>query len=151
MKISNIPFSEFQKLSTTKKLIRSGQVGVNDVDHGGWSPLQWACYSDSLKIAKYLISKGANINYLNFTSTPLTFALSQFNYNIVKYLILKNVELKKLDTFNHILRTYEVQKLICERYINGYSILKKNNIQIHEWIKEEYFEESITDELGFFD
>ena len=49
------------------------------------------------------------------------------------------------------MKSYEIQKLIYELYPNAYQMFKNHNITTHKWIKEEYPEGTISDELGFFE
>ena len=50
-----------------------------------------------------------------------------------------------------IFNTYEIQKLIIEKNIKWLLYLTSNEVKLHKYIIEEYPEECISGELGFFD
>jgi ankyrin repeat protein len=85
-------------LHIVKYLIETKNVNINYKDNKGISALHWACnakYID-IKIVKYLVSHGANINDVDINGeTPLIFACRKGDYEAVKYLISKGANINK--------------------------------------------------------
>ena len=121
-----------------------------------------ACEGGYLNIVKYLIQNGADINSVNALGWDAICVSSSCNNKtniIIKYLLLNGSKIHKnthdMDFLDYgILRwcSYEIQKLICERLTNGFFTLKQHkDIPLHKWIKDEYPESEIYNELGFFE
>ena len=135
----------------------------NDVD----SEFYGACYDDKqdIEYLKSLLQKGANINCTNdYGCTPLMASGVHDKNNVVKFLLLNKANIEKVDksnkncfsfSYDGKFFSYEIQKLICELYPNVYIFLKKNSLNdsltLHKWIKDDYPETEISDELGFFE
>ena len=151
-------------LNIVKELIEKGADVNTKRDIGrfeGWSPLLIASLNGSVDILKYLIKKGADINYMSSSGCfPIDRASYAERIEIVKYLISCKVDIQKVDQSGRncfyfgskkMWNSYEMQKLIIEKYPNGYQIIKNNKrkIDIHKWIKNEDI--AIVDELGFFE
>ena len=154
--------SVFGDLQGVKRCVSFGaNVNVNDItfnDKYQWSPLIHASFNGHLHIVKFLVEKGANINYENqYYCTAIDRAASHNIIDVVKYLLLCKANITMTDIYSNTCfnfgdcwKYYEIQKLICERYTNGINILIKNKVGLHKYIKQEYIE-AISDELGFFD
>lgn len=81
------------QIKIVKKYVENGEAGINDV-YFGWSALQIAAGHGQLAVVKYLVEKGADINYqhpvIKHTALQLA-ALSNYP-EIVKYLISKGAD-----------------------------------------------------------
>ena len=145
-------------LNMVKQLLSQG--ANIEYEETGFTPLSTAAFYGHLNIVKYLLSKGSNINVMTVKGyTPLILASFRNKKDIVKYLIKHGDNLKMKNINGHtclhfsgsMWKSYEMQKLILSKNLSWYSELTRNNIPIHPKIKEEYPEESISDELGFFE
>lgn len=59
----------------------------------GFTLLHWACYWGDMKVVKYLVTRGANINAgKGKEKTPLHIAAYQGDFKIIKYLISKGAD-----------------------------------------------------------
>lgn len=67
------------KLKIVKKFVDADSTAANYKTFG-WSPLQMAANKGDIEIAKYLLSKGADINYIHPTANHTAFMLSAFNH-----------------------------------------------------------------------
>ena len=80
---------KFFNLNKIKHLIEAGAyVGAKDRD--GETPLHKAVESDNIKMAKFLIDSGADVNDKNsliYGHTPLHYAVDRRNIELVKLLI----------------------------------------------------------------
>lgn len=79
-----------------KNLVENGA----DIEQVGYirTPLMSAVQLKNLKVVKYLISKKANINYVNrFGHTLLHVAAMSPNNKILKYILTFNLDINKLD------------------------------------------------------
>ena len=56
----------------------SNLCGVNDRDDNGWSPLIIAAYSGNLKVMKFLVESGANVNAVNNNGTSVLMYAKDF-------------------------------------------------------------------------
>ena len=80
-----------------KEILDEGNHDVNglnrwqtDMDLNGWqrTPLHAAALQDRLKLAEFLISKGANVNALTkYKDSPLHFAVTQGDLKMVRLLV----------------------------------------------------------------
>ena len=75
------------KLKTVEKYIKEDPKVVNEKIFG-WSPLQMAANKGDIPIVKYLLSKGADINYLHPIANHTAFHLAALNgqEEMVKFL-----------------------------------------------------------------
>lgn len=87
-----------------KQLIYTHQATLNLKDvYAGWSPLMYAIHSNSLEIAKFLITNNADINHQSDSNdTALTILLDQpiwtpSHQKIFKLLVNKGAQLRFLD------------------------------------------------------
>ena len=148
-------------LKQVKRLIEIVGVDIEYKDSGDNTPLDCAVFTDHFDIVKYLVGKGANINCVDLAkNTPLMHAVDEKNIEILKYLLILKADINLKDIngdtcFNKINSriwcNYELQKLLCSKYVNGIHELIKHKIHLHKWIKEEYVEDTVSDELGFFE
>ena len=157
-------------LEEIKELLDQG-AEINYIDNNGWAAIHYASYKLNYEVVQYLIEKGANLNILDkYDDTALIninkkhfFSIYDIGYegkmfyNTIKLLILNGCDITLGDLngclyYNkNLWKIYEIQKLILCKNIHWLSILKKCDIPLHEYIKEEYPEEVIGDELGFFE
>ena len=75
------------KLKTVEKYVKEDPKAVNDKIFG-WSPLQMAANKGDIAIVKYLLSKGADINYIHPIAVHTAFILAALNgqEEMVKFL-----------------------------------------------------------------
>ena len=75
------------KLKTVEKYVKQEPKAVNDKIFG-WSPLQMAANKGDIAIVKYLLSKGADINYIHPIAVHTAFILAALNgqEEMVKFL-----------------------------------------------------------------
>lgn len=76
-------------LDTMKELIESKQVGVNEHLNDNVSALHWCAINNKLTAMKYLVSKGADVDYVggDLNATPLLWACRYGLVYIADYLI----------------------------------------------------------------
>jgi ankyrin repeat protein len=67
------------KLKIVQKYVNADPTAANFKTFG-WSPLQMAANKGNIEMAKYLLSKGADINYIHPTANHTAFMLSAFNH-----------------------------------------------------------------------
>jgi uncharacterized protein len=67
------------KLKIVQKFVNADPSAANYKTFG-WSPLQMAANKGDIEIVKYLLSKGADINYIHPTANHTAFMLSAFNH-----------------------------------------------------------------------
>lgn len=67
------------KLKIVQKYVNADPSAANFKTFG-WSPLQMAANKGNIEMAKYLLSKGADINYIHPTANHTAFMLSAFNH-----------------------------------------------------------------------
>ena len=89
-------------IKTVKKYLDSG-VNVNDT-YFAWSALQIAANHNQLKMVKFLVERGADVNYTHPVTKMTALSMAAFNGSdeVVKYLISKgaNVNAKLKDDAN---------------------------------------------------
>ena len=75
------------KLKTVEKFVKEDPKVVNEKIFG-WSPLQMAANKGDIRIVKYLLSKGADINYVHPIAVHTAFILAALNgqEEMVKFL-----------------------------------------------------------------
>jgi uncharacterized protein len=75
------------KLKIVEKYVKQEPKAVNDKIFG-WSPVQMAANKGDIAIVKYLLSKGADINYLHPVANHTAFHLAALNgqEEMVKFL-----------------------------------------------------------------
>ena len=66
------------KLKTVEKFVKEDPKVVNEKIFG-WSPLQMAANKGDIAIVKYLLSKGADINYIHPIAVHTAFILAALN------------------------------------------------------------------------
>ncbi len=66
------------ELQTVQKFVKADPNVVNDKIFG-WSPLQMAANTNQLKVVEFLISKGADLNYIQPNAQHSAFHLAAFN------------------------------------------------------------------------
>ena len=71
-----------------KKVIKEGQININDRDKLGYTMLHYAASRNHVDLIKYLIEKGADINCIDLADwTPLHLAAIADNYKACKVLL----------------------------------------------------------------
>ena len=95
--------SEEGDVKHVKEIIDAGNHDVNglnywqvDIDPRGWqrTPLHTAALNGRLEVAKFLISKGANVNALTkYLDTPLHFAVAQGHADVARLLLERGADL----------------------------------------------------------
>jgi len=74
-------------LKRIRKLLANNSKLVNSANEMGWTPLHFVANTGNLKIAEYLIKKGARIDSRSHIGmTPLYVAATQGNTDVVKFL-----------------------------------------------------------------
>jgi uncharacterized protein len=75
------------KLKTVEKYVKADPKLANEATFG-WSPLQMAANRGQMDVVKYLLSKGADINYIHPVAHHTAFHLAALNGNeeMVKFL-----------------------------------------------------------------
>ncbi|KAJ6520428.1 ankyrin repeat-containing domain protein [Mycena sanguinolenta] len=84
-----LPFA--QDILTLRFFLERG-VDPNHRDASGRTPLHYACYIADLEISQYLLSQGADINFLHRLGTPLYWAVSSKNLQVVQFLLASGAE-----------------------------------------------------------
>lgn len=84
------------KLKIVKLLVEYGLEIEPENDYEDYSSLELAVESNNKDILDYLISKGANINFINAQGkTLLDAAIVKNNYEMIEYLISKGIKMDK--------------------------------------------------------
>lgn len=96
-------------LEQAKTLIHLNLKVVNEINKEGYSPLILACYRGNTEVARYLINKGADVNYNNAMGTPLMAAVVKNNIEIANLLLDKNVNVDHVDANGTTALIYAVQ------------------------------------------
>ncbi|MDP1658664.1 MAG: ankyrin repeat domain-containing protein [Methylotenera sp.] len=65
-------------LKVVKKYVEADPKNVNEMSFA-WTPIQMAANKNQMEVAKYLLSKGAEINYVHPLSHNSAFHLAAFN------------------------------------------------------------------------
>lgn len=65
-------------LKVVQKIIKANPTAINEKSFG-WSPVQMASNKNQVEIVKYLISKGADLNYIHPIAHHTAFHLAAFN------------------------------------------------------------------------
>ena len=56
---------------------------INELDIATkWSPLMTAIFYEKPEVARFLISRGADLSYMTYSRSSLTFAFSNFSSNV---------------------------------------------------------------------
>ena len=94
---------------------------INSVNTDGYSPLILACYRENNEVAKFLIEKGANINFKSGLGTPLMACSAKGNIVIAKFLIEKKADINSTDEngmsaimYSVMFKNYEFAKLLIQ-------------------------------------
>ncbi len=86
-------YAEQGNLHKVKLLLNKSNV--DDADDSDKTVLHWACRNGHIKIARYALEKGANIEAKNETGwTPLCYAAQKGHLDIVKLLLSKDANIK---------------------------------------------------------
>ena len=145
---NNIP------LSIVKSLVSKG-ADVTQQSGGGWSALLFACNCrNNFEVIKYLVENGADVNIKSTSgNTPLYRVFRNQDTELFKYLIDKGANIEHICKMckDILIIRYDFQKIIMEQNRSNIHFFKKYNVKIDPRIKKEYPEESISDELGFFE
>jgi uncharacterized protein len=65
-------------MKVVQKIIKDDPKAVNEKSFG-WTPLQMAANKNQIEVVKYLMSKGADLNYLHPIAQHTAFHLAAFN------------------------------------------------------------------------
>lgn len=87
-------------LDAVKTLVEEGNTPDTPIDYGGnrLTPLMKAAWEGELEIARYLIDKGADVNYSNQDKeTPLHQAIGREQVDLVRFLIEKGAKVNVAD------------------------------------------------------
>jgi ankyrin repeat protein len=84
-------------LSDMKLLFEKDKKVVNSTDERGSSMLILACYLGNHEVAKFLIEKGANINYVSLNGTALMASVYKNETDLVDELLKRNANLNLTD------------------------------------------------------
>ena len=151
--------SDIGDLEIVKNALFDGS-DIETINSNQQTPLIIASLRNHFNIIKYLISQGANINAKDYwDNTPLMYSFIYNRINIIKYLISHgaDITIRNYDgeicldkRYKNIWEKYSIQKEFIKRDINNIHLLSQYNITLHPKIKQEYPEESLSDELGFF-
>ena len=105
-KVSPLQLGVYCGIDIIKELYKKGCKDVNYIDFEGYSVLMHAVSKkhastkdDRLDIIKFLVSKGANVNYKENVSgsTPLEMACKIGHINVIKYLISKGTNVNNVN------------------------------------------------------
>ena len=108
-KVSPLQLGVYCGIDIIKELYKKGCKDVNYIDFEGYSVLMHAVSKkhastkdDRLDIIKFLVSKGANVNYKENVSgsTPLEMACKIGHINVIKYLISKGTNVNNVNKRN---------------------------------------------------
>lgn len=93
-------FAASGDISSVMSIIdKNPKIVFSKDDQYGAGPLSWAALNGQLKMIKYLLEKGANVNETNYgLSTPLELAASQGQTETIKFLLENGA---KLDSKNN--------------------------------------------------
>lgn len=102
--------------------VNSG-LGVEDQTDKGWTMLIVAVYNQRIKIVKWLIEKGANVNHVSNNGTTVfmyakTKILQTKNYNLLNLLIREGADLNVRDYKNKWTVLQYVKELKHQEMIN---------------------------------
>ena len=79
-------------LTEVQYLVEKKAVNVNK---SGWTPLHYACTNGHLKMAEFLIDKGAKVDSLSpYGSTPLMMAVRSGNIDLVLLLLQRGADIR---------------------------------------------------------
>ena len=84
-------------LSEMKSLFEKDKRIVNAIDDNGSSMLILACYRGNIEVAKFLITNGADLNYVSDNGTCLMACVFKSEFQLVDELIKKSVNLDLTD------------------------------------------------------
>lgn len=96
-----------------------------EIDTSAGLALNYASLHGDLKLVKYLVEKGANINIEPFVATPLSEAVQGGHLEVVKYLVEKganvNANNKQALKYAIALNNLEIVKYLAEHGADFYS------------------------------
>lgn len=110
------------QLKTVQKFVKADEKLVNEKLFG-WSPLQIAANANQIKVAEFLISKGAELNYVQPNSLHTAFHVAAFN------------RLKEMTTF-------------LAKHGTDINIKLKNDLSLIQHFRDEGDQEMIDHLLG---
>ncbi len=107
-------------------LIKSGKIPLELRNKFNWTPLFYAADSNDVKLAKFLLGRGANVNARDyFGITPLHQATIRGSYDVAKLLIEKGADVNARDKYGytplHLAAIYNrvrMAKLLIEKGAN---------------------------------
>jgi len=80
-------FYKYITIKEANELIENG-ADINQLDYDGFTPLNYACYDNNYKLARFLIEKGADVDLkAKLCVTPLRVACSRKYFELIKLLI----------------------------------------------------------------
>ena len=79
-----------------KYLLDNKHIEIDIVDEDGWTPLHYACNLSRHEVVKFLISRGANVNALDYEGkTPLSLVITDEDQRNIVITMIKNGALIK--------------------------------------------------------
>jgi ankyrin repeat protein len=76
------------RIDQIEALMQKNADTINAINDNGFTPLLLACYRGNVEVAKYLIKKVNDINYISPSGTALAAAVVKGNYQLAKELLL---------------------------------------------------------------
>ncbi len=109
---------EIGDLTKVKTKLKEDSNLINCVTKQGWTGLVLAVYNENVKIAKYLISNGADVNASNFkgttvfmyAKTPILEKPTQIKF--LDYLISVGANINSVDVFGKTVLDYVEEKKV---------------------------------------
>ena len=98
------------------------KTNISEIDEFGWTPLHKAIELNDVEIVKQIIShsKGMDLNFTNHIgTTPLTYAISVENLQVIKFLIINGADINIVDR----LGWTPVSKAICVNNLEIFNLL----------------------------
>lgn len=119
---------------------QSKYFDIDGSNYDGERPLEIACSNGYLEIVEYLISCGADINYVDEYSSPLLSACAGGHFDIVKYLVDYNPISKHKLNINSKTKIFFKTALMqaCSRDTHGTSATRKGSLGSSESVQNDF-------------
>lgn len=96
---SFVHYCKTGQLSKAKEVLSKNPSSLNGVS-GQWSCLPASLYNKKNKVAKWVISKGANVNQAGWPGTPLGLAVKNNNLEMIKILLEAGANFSKYPNYH---------------------------------------------------